>query len=66
MLVVSLLNCDLCGKGLKMSTGQSTLKNLWQGSDDEDGSRVVDDADCDDAIGGEGRDNYCNEKTEFI
>ena len=23
-------------------------------------------ADCDDAIGGEGRDNYCNEKTEFI
>lgn len=27
ILVVSLLNCDLCGKGLKMSTGQSTLKN---------------------------------------
>ena len=27
MLVVSLLNCDLCDKGLKMSTGQSTLKN---------------------------------------
>lgn len=56
----------MCGKGLKMSTGQSTLKNWWQGSDDEDGSRVVDDADCDDAIGDEGRDNYCNEKTEFI